>query len=58
MEYDNKVILTFQDDFTKFSEAVTLPNSEVHTVAEAFVTHIICQHGIPEVVLSDQGSNF
>ena len=26
--------------------------------AEAVVTHIICRHGITEVVLSDQGSNF
>jgi len=50
--------LTFQDDFTKFSKAIPLPNQEATTVAKEFITKIICEHGIPETVLTDQGTNF
>lgn len=56
--HHNKYILTFQDDLTKYSEAVPLPNQEARTVAEALVTRIICRHGMPESILTDQGSNF
>ena len=41
-ENENKYILTFQDDLTKFSEAIALPNQEAVTIAKAFVNHIIC----------------
>jgi len=50
--------LTFQDDLTKFSKAIPLPNQEATTVAKEFITKIICEHGIPEMVLTDQGTNF
>ena len=54
----NKYILTFQDDLTKFSCGIPVQNAEAKTIAEAFVTEIICKHGIPETLLTDQGSNF
>jgi len=54
----NKYLLTFQDDLTKFSKAIPIPNQEATTVAKEFVTKIICEHGIPETVLTDQGTNF
>jgi len=54
----NKYLLTFQDDLTKFSKAIPLPNQEATTVAKEFITKIICEHGIPETVLTDQGTNF
>ena len=54
----NKYILTFQDHLTKFSKALPLPNQEARTIAEVFVTRIICEHGIPDKILTDQGSNF
>ena len=54
----NKYILTFQDHLTKFSKAIPLPNQEARTIAEAFVTRIISEHGIPDKILTDQGSNF
>ena len=57
-ENGNKYILTFQDDLTKFSDAIPLINQEASTVAQAFVTNIICKHGIPDVILTDQGTNF
>lgn len=56
--FHNKYILTFQDDLTKYSEAIPIPNQEARTVAEALVTQIICRHGVPESILTDQGSNF
>lgn len=54
----NRFILTFEDDLTKYSDAIPLPNSEAETLAEAFVTHIICKFSAPEVVLTDKGVNF
>lgn len=49
-----KYILTFQDDLSKFSEATPVENVESRTLAEAFVTNIVCRHGIPESILTDQ----
>ena len=54
----NKYILTFQDLLTKFSKAIPLENQEANTVAKEFVTRIICDYGIPQRVLTDQGTNF
>lgn len=54
----NKYVLTFQDNLTKFSKAVPLPNQEAATVAKEFVIKIIFEHGIPDKVLTDQGTNF
>lgn len=57
-ENGNKYILTFQDCLTKFSKAIPLPNQEAVTVAKEFVTKIVCDHGIPKKILTDQGTNF
>lgn len=54
----NKYILTIQDDLTKFCDGIAIPNQETETVARAFVENFVCKHGIPETILSDQGSNF
>ena len=54
----NKYILTFQDLLTKFSKAIPLEDQEANTVAKEFVTRIICEYGIPQRVLTDQGTNF
>lgn len=54
----NRYILSFQDDLTKYTEAIPLSQIDAKTVAEAFVTNIVCKHGIPESVLTDQGTNF
>jgi len=32
----NKYLLTFQDDLTKFSKAIPIPNQEATTVAKEF----------------------
>jgi len=55
---ENKYILTFQDNLTKFSKAISLANQEVATVAKEFVTKIVFEHGMPEKILTNQGTNF
>lgn len=55
---NNRFILTFQDDLTKYSEAIPISNAEASTVAKEFATKIICKFGVPESILTDQGTNF
>jgi len=54
----NKYILTFQDDLTKQSIAIPVPDQETNTVAKCFVTKIVCQYGLPIIIVTDQGTNF
>ena len=56
---ENKVyILTFIDHFTKWADAIPLPNKEAVTVANALVSRIFTQVGVPLQILSDQGKEF
>lgn len=57
-ESGNKYILTIQDDLTKFSDAIAIPNQEAETIAKVLVDNVICKHGTPQSVLHDQGTNF
>lgn len=34
----NKYLLTFQDNLTKFSKAIPIPNQKINTIAKEFVT--------------------
>ena len=54
----NKYILTFQDDLTKFTVNIPMQNQEASTVAHNFVINIICLYGLPETLITDQGTNF
>lgn len=54
----NQYILTFQDHFSKYPEAFPIPDQTAETIAKVFVTEIICRHGTPEKLLTDQGTNF
>ncbi|KAL4136407.1 hypothetical protein QTP88_007955 [Uroleucon formosanum] len=54
----NAYILTIQDDLTKFSVAIPLPNHTANTIAKAFVEKFVCLHGIPDSILTDQGPDF
>lgn len=55
---DNKYILTFQDNFSKYLIAIPIPTQDAQTVAEKLVTEVICKYGVPNSILSDQGTNF
>jgi len=54
----NIYILTMQDDLTKYTLGVPIPNHQANTVAEAFVIHLVCVHGFPGTILTDQGTDF
>jgi len=54
----NKYVLTLQDNLTKFNKAIPLTNQEAATVAKKFTTKIVFEHGMPEKILTNQGTNF
>ena len=56
-EEGNRFVLTMQDDLTKFSHAVSLPNHEAITIADSLID-FITMFGIPQRILSDQGTEF
>ena len=52
-----KYILTLMDLYTKYPEAIPLKKVDNEAVLEAFL-EVISRHGIPETILTDQGSVF
>lgn len=56
--HGNKYLLTFQDHFTKYPEAIPISDQTAETVAKIFVTHIVARHGAPKILITDQGTNF
>ena len=53
----NRFILTICDYATRYPEAVALPSVEAHQIAKELVT-VFARVGVPEEILSDQGTNF
>ena len=53
----NKYILSVINYYTKYAESIALPNQEAVTVAKA-VEDVFARHGMPSVLLTDQGKNF
>lgn len=54
----NKCVLTFQDELSKYTLAVPIAQQDAMTIARAFVEEVILKFGIPQMILTDQGSNF
>jgi hypothetical protein len=54
----NTYILSFIDHFTKWAEAVPIPNKEAETVAKALVNNVFTKVGCVLQLLSDQGREF
>ena len=54
----NKYIVVIGDYFTKWTEALPIPNMEACTVAKVLVENVLCRFGIPQVIHSDQGRQF
>jgi len=55
---ENKFILTFQDDFSKYLICTAIPDAEATTVARAFFNEIISKFNIPKMLVTDNGTNF
>jgi hypothetical protein len=55
---DNKHLLTFQDELSKYTVAAPIPQQDAMTVAKVFVGEIVLKFGIPQMILTDQYSNF
>ena len=58
MSHGNKHILVIGDHFTKWYEAIPLPDQTAITTANALVDHWISRFGCPHSLHSDQGRNF
>jgi transposase InsO family protein len=54
----NRYILTVQDDLCKFLISVPLREQSAEEVARAFVDNVILIYGVPQVILSDCGTQF
>ena len=54
----NNVVLVMTDHFTRWRDAIPLPNGTAQVVAEALETRVFCYFGIPERIHSDQGAQF
>ena len=54
---NHRYILVIQDYFTKWAEAIPLPNQTAATITRELVK-IFSNHGLPEILHSDQGRNF
>jgi len=51
-------ILTVQEDLSKFLRALPLEDQTVQQMAKAFLDHIVLIYGIPQLILSNCGSQF
>ena len=58
MSNGNKHILVIGDHFTKWYEAIPMPDQTAITTANALVDHWISRFGCPHSLHSDQGQNF
>ena len=54
----NNYVLVITDYFTKWIEAVPLPNYTALVTCKALMDRIILRHGPPKAIITDRGSNF
>src|SRR5258705_6394172 len=54
----NRYILVFIDLFTKWAEAYPVKQIDAITVTDVLVHEFISRHGVPKIILSDQGTQF
>ena len=57
-EDGNRYLMVVEDYFTKWTEAIPIPNAEAITVGRNLVKRIVNIFGVPLSIHSDQGSNF
>jgi len=54
----NRFIIVFIDHFSKYIEAFATADITANTVARLFVENIGCNHGAPQILQSDRGTDF
>ena len=54
----SKYIVVFIDYFSRWAIAEPLATTDSKTIAQCLIDRVICQHGRPDYLLSDRGSNF
>jgi len=54
----NVFILTVIDHFTRWAEAIPMPEQTTKYIANVIIKHVICRHGLFDVMTSDNGSVF
>lgn len=54
----NRYLLVITEFLTKWVEAAAIPDQSAATIANHFVRLIICTHGCPQKLLTDNGRNF
>jgi hypothetical protein len=55
---NNRYIIVITEYLTKWPEAKPIPSKHAEIVAQHFHEEIICRHGCPKEILTDQGSEF
>ena len=53
-----KYILTCQDNLSKYLIAIPMINQTAEEVTSTFLRHIVLLYGIPQFIVTDQGSQF
>lgn len=56
--HGNKYVLVITDYYTRYVVAIPLPNCTADTTALTLFNDFFCKFGIPNTILSDQGSHF
>ena len=51
-------VLVINDHLTRWTIAIPMPNHQAPTVAQAVFSYVICQFGVPNVIVTDQGPEF
>lgn len=54
----NRYVLVVQDYFSKYVNLYAIPDQRATTVAKCLFDNFICQHGVPEMLHTDQGRQF
>ncbi|KHJ96396.1 hypothetical protein OESDEN_03641 [Oesophagostomum dentatum] len=54
----NKFVIVFVDSFSKFIVAEPLPDQKAFTTCNTFINRFVARFGPPEILVTDQGSNY